>query len=220
MTTHKQESTPEQRLHVGVELDANPQQTPHLIDGCNTLPKLLNHRCDQHHARVAMRYKDLGIWHAHSWSDYYQNAERIAQALASMGLQRGDVISVLSENNPEWLFIDMAAQCMGIVVTGVYTTDSSKQLAYLVEDSGTEVLFVENDEQLDKYLSAQEQMPSLKKVVVLDPYGLHAFKDPKVIFANSAWSTRGYRYSGVHLGHHGATQGCENLPGEPDSYCE
>jgi len=188
MTTHEQQPLPEQCQHAGIELNANLSQSPHLIDGCNTLPKLFKQRCEEHHARVALRYKDLGIWHAHSWSDYYQNAERIAQALASMGLQRGDVISVLSEDNPEWLFIDMAAHGMGIIVTGVYTTDSSTQLAYLVEDSGTKVLFVENDEQLDKYLSSREQMPSLEKVVVLDPYGLHNFKDLQVLFLDEFYA--------------------------------
>lgn len=183
MTQSKQ--SPEQCRFTGVELNVDLFQTPHLLDGCDTMPKLFRQRCQLYHSRTAMRYKDLGIWHAHSWNDYYRKAQLIGQAFSAMGLQRGDVIAILSEDNPEWLFIDMAAQCMGIIVSGVYTTDAANQLAYLVEDSGSQILFVENDEQLDKFLSARADMPSLKSVVVLDPYGLHDFSDEQVMFLDA-----------------------------------
>lgn len=173
---------PEQKHFAGVQLNANLFHTPHLLDGCDTMPKLFRHRCQQLDQRVALRYKNFGIWHAYSWHDYYQKAELIGLAFAAMGLKRGDVIAILSEDNPEWFFIDLAAQCMGIIVTGVYTTDAASQLAYLVEDSSSQILFVENDEQLDKFLSARNDMPSLRSVVVLDSYGLHDFKDPQVMF--------------------------------------
>ena len=62
----------------------------------------------------------------------------------------------------------MGVVCAGGISSGVYTTDSASQLAFLVNDSQTKFLFVENDEQLDKFLEVRDEMPSLIKVIVID----------------------------------------------------
>ena len=71
----------------------------------------------------------------------YNNARLIGLALRKLGLARGDVVSILSEDNKEWVYCDLAVQCAGGIASGVYTTDSSSQLAYLVNDSGSRFLF-------------------------------------------------------------------------------
>ncbi|WP_068300680.1 long-chain fatty acid--CoA ligase [Pararhodobacter sp. CCB-MM2] len=159
----------------GVRVNAEPGVSPVRIDGHMTVPALFRARCLENGAEVAHREKDLGIWQAYSWTDYLTRARHIGMGLRALGLQRGDVISILSEDNKEWMYFDMAAQCMGAISSGVYTTDSAAQLAYLVNDSQTKFLIVENEEQLDKYLEVADQMPSLLKVIILDPEGLHAF---------------------------------------------
>ena len=75
----------------------------------------------------------------------------------------------------------------GAVSSGVYTTDSASQLAYLVNDSGSKFLFVENEEQLDKFLEVDDQMPSLVKVIIFDPEGLHDFAHPKCLFLSDLY---------------------------------
>ncbi len=75
----------------------------------------------------------------------------------------------------------------GGIVSGVYTTDSAAQLKYLVNDSDSRFLFVENDEQLDKYLSVGSEMPGLSKVIVYDRDGLHDFSDDRVIFLDDLY---------------------------------
>lgn len=173
---------PEQHTHHGITANRDLTQWPILVDGQDTLPKLFRLRANHYGERVALRYKHHGIWKSWSWRGYAEQAARFGAALLALGVERGDAIAILSEDNPEWFFADMGGQSIGAKVAGVYTTDSSEQLAYLVEDSRSLVLFVENDEQLDKYLSAREAMPGLKKVVVFDNYGLHDFSDPDVLF--------------------------------------
>ncbi len=170
-----------QRAVRGVGVNAEPGRRPVHIDGHLTVPALFRARCRENGADVAHREKDFGIWQAYSWSDYYGHARLIGLGLRSLGLQRGDVVSILSEDNKEWMYIDMATLAMGAVSSGVYTTDSARQLAYLVGDSATRFLFVENDEQLDKFLEVEDQMPSLEKVIILDPEGLHDFQHPKCL---------------------------------------
>ncbi|MCJ7714918.1 MAG: AMP-binding protein, partial [Anaerolineales bacterium] len=148
---------------------------PVLIDGCDTIVKLFRHRVQQLDGKVAMREKNFGIWESFTWADYGNKAREIGMGLLALGLNRGDVCSIVSDNNKEWLFTDMGILCSGGVTSGVYTTDSSKQLAYLATDSETRFLFVENEEQLDKYLEVREVTPTIEKVIVFYPEGLHEF---------------------------------------------
>jgi long-chain acyl-CoA synthetase len=73
------------------------------IDGCNTLIALWRKNCLARGTRIAHREKHLGIWQSHSWQDYYQRARAIGNALLTLGLQRGEAASILSEDNKEWL---------------------------------------------------------------------------------------------------------------------
>ena len=98
-----------------------------------------------------------------------------------MGLRRGEVASILAETKPEWLYADMGIMGAGGVSNGIYPTDSSRQVEYILNDSGSRFLFVENEEQLDKYLDVRERCPQLRKVIVFDLEGLAAFRDPQVL---------------------------------------
>ena len=142
------------------------------LEGCQTVSALFAKRCRELGARTAHREKDYGVWKSYSWTEYFENARLVGQGLLALGVTRGDVVSMLSEDRREWLYYDMGVMAIGAVASGVYTTDSAKQLTYLVNDSASKVLFVENDEQLDKWLEARDEMPGLMKVVVFDRDGL------------------------------------------------
>lgn len=171
----------------GVRVNTEAGQRPLLIDGHGTIAALLRARCQENGEATAHREKDLGIWQAYSWNDYLTHTRLIGMGLRALGMKRGDVVSILSEDNKEWMYCDMAAQCMGAVSSGVYTTDSASQLSYLVNDSQTRFLFVENEEQLDKFLEVDAQMPSLVKVIIFDPEGLHNFSHPKCMLLSELY---------------------------------
>ena len=162
-------------------------QGPYFFDGCDTLAKLFRERCNAYGAKIAHREKDYGIWLAYSWTDFYEHARLIGLGLLSLGLKRGEVVSILSEDNKEWIYTDLGVQSVGGISSGVYTTDSAKQLEYLVNDSDSRFLFLENDEQLDKFLSVKETMPGLTKAIVFDREGLHDFADDSVIFLDDLY---------------------------------
>ncbi|RST85820.1 long-chain fatty acid--CoA ligase [Aquibium carbonis] len=160
---------------------------PFYFDGCDTLVKLFRQRCQELKTKVAHREKDYGIWLSYTWNDFYEHARLIGLGLVALGLKRGEVVSILSEDNKEWIYTDLGVQSVGGISSGVYTTDSAKQLSYLVNDSDSRFLFVESDEQLDKYLSVKDLMPGLSKVIVYDREGLHDFSDDKVIFLDDLY---------------------------------
>lgn len=177
---------PMQKVH-GIEINADLTQGPYYVDGCDTLPKLFAKRCAEMGTRTAHREKDFGIWRSYTWQDFYDHARLIAMGLTALGFKPGDAVAILSEDNKEWLYADMGVQCAGGIVTGIYTTDAASQLAYIVNDSRARFLIVENDEQLDKYLEVRDQMPNLVRVIVLDPEGLHEFRDPHVMFLDELY---------------------------------
>ena len=151
------------------------------VAGCDTVPKLFHLRVAEWGARTAFREKRLGIWRAASWRDYGDRAKWTGLGLVSLGLQRGEVVSILAETMPEWLYADMGVMGAGGVSNGIYPTDAAKQVEYILNDSGSRFLFVENEEQLDKYLEVRERCPLLRKVIVFDLEGLAGFRDPQVI---------------------------------------
>ncbi|MDV7402089.1 AMP-binding protein, partial [Arthrospira platensis SPKY1] len=102
-------------------------------------------RVGKYSSLVAMRENDLGIWKEITWQEYGIRAQEVAAALRALACNRGDVISIISENCPEWLFADMGAQLVGCIANGIYPTDSAEQLQYILNDSSTKVIFVENN---------------------------------------------------------------------------
>jgi len=154
---------------------------PHFIE-CDTPSKVFLARCRAWGALSALRHKRRGIWQSISWTGYLEHARAIGLALVDLGLQRGDVICVLAENRPEWLYADMGAQCMGLVGNGIYPTSSNEQVAYILQHSSARVLLVENQEQLEKVLAVRETCPDLQRIVVMDRDGLRALDDAQVMF--------------------------------------
>jgi long-chain acyl-CoA synthetase len=160
---------------------AHPTAVP-LFIGQDTPARVFRARAVEWADRPALRHKRRGLWQSYSWTDYYANACAVGLALSDLGLSQGDTVSVLAENRPEWLFVDMGAQAMGMVGNGVYPTSSPDQLRHILTDSRTRLLVVENQEQLDKALTIRDACPDLTRIVVIDPEGLRGFSDPAVTF--------------------------------------
>ncbi|MBV7380761.1 AMP-dependent synthetase/ligase [Maritimibacter dapengensis] len=158
------------------------------FDGHDTIVSLWAARCAHYGPRVAHREKELGIWQEYSWNTYYDSARKIGLALMELGVSKGDPVLILSEDRREWIYCDIAAAAIGAIPSGVYTTDSAGQLAYLANDCAAKVLFVENDEQLDKWLEARGDMPGIEKVVVFDREGLATFSHKKVMFLDELYA--------------------------------
>jgi long-chain acyl-CoA synthetase len=131
--------------------------------------------------QVWLRRKDLGLWRSWTWDQAAQEVREIAGGLLSLGLQPGEVVSILANTVIEWVLTDLAVLSCAGVTNGIYPTDAAVQAQYLCEDSRTVVLFVEDEEQLDKALEVRESLPLLRKIVVFDMEGLRALDDPDVM---------------------------------------
>ncbi len=147
----------------------------------DTVPKLFWQQVNKLGGAVMMRQKDLGLWKAYSWAEVGQIVSEIGAGLAHLGFEPGEVVSVMANTCREWVWADLATQSMGGICSGIYPTDAPEQLQYLCSDSRSVYLFVEDDEQLDKYLEMRDRLPLLRRVIVFDMEGLSKLDDPQVI---------------------------------------
>jgi long-chain acyl-CoA synthetase len=131
--------------------------------------------------KTVFRQKEFGIWQPVTWTQLGQAAREIGMGLAALGYEPGEVISILSNTNREWMATDLGALGAAGVVNGIYPTDSAPQVEYLLSDSGSVYAFAEDDEQLDKLLEVRGRVPALRKIIVFDMKGLHELDDPQVI---------------------------------------
>jgi long-chain acyl-CoA synthetase len=146
-----------------------------------TIPRLFLEATGAEPERIALREKTLGIWRETSWGAYRDAVETVAMALRRYGLQRGDRVAILGENAPWWLFADFGVLTAGGVTAGIYTTSSWQQCRYIIRHCGARFLFVENQEQLQKWLEFETEAPDLERVIIHDLTGLRGFSHPKVL---------------------------------------
>jgi len=168
-----------------------------VIDGCSTVSGLFWKRVTECSDKVVIREKDFGIWNEYTWGDFGEQARLTGLGLKALGLERGDVCSVASEINKEWMFADLGIIGAGGVTNGVYPTDSADQVEYLINDSGSRFYFAEDEEQLDKVLEVRERTPTLEKIIIFDMEGLRSFDDDQCI-SFDALLEKGREYAKLH----------------------
>ena len=155
-------------------------------------PDLFFHQVNRLGDRVALRRKDYGIWNRVSWTEYGKKVREVAAGLLALGLEPGDRVAILGDNRPEWLICHLGAMTAGGATCGVYPTSAAEQVAYVVGHSEANVLFVENEEQVDKALQIMDEL-KVTQVVVWDPKGLWGFSHEKMIFFDE-FLARGQEY--------------------------
>ncbi|MDQ8002855.1 MAG: long-chain fatty acid--CoA ligase [Bordetella sp.] len=147
----------------------------------DTIPAVFWNAVERRNDAVWMRQKELGIWRTWTWRQTAEAVQEIAAGLLALGFARGECASILSNTVVEWVLCDLAVLSCNGVANGIYPTDAASQVHYLCEDSRTTLLFVEDDEQLDKALEVRERLPLLRRIVVFDMEGLRDLDDPGVM---------------------------------------
>jgi len=147
----------------------------------DTLPKLFLDNARRFGDRVALREKDLGIWKRITWLDYSKHVRHFCLGLMELGLNRGDTVSILGDNCPEWLYADLAIQFASAITVGIYQTDTAPQVHYILDNSDSRYIVVRDQEQADKVLEVKSDLPLLTRIIVIDMKGLRHYEDPIII---------------------------------------
>lgn len=117
---------------------------------------------------LAVLEKDGGIKYFSS-HEYFEQIKKVALALCSRGIKRGDKIAVFSNTRHEWSVCDFAAVSVGAVVVPLYPNLTTDDLEYIVNHSESKIIFVENRTLLRQLMVVKDKCPKLEVVVVFEP---------------------------------------------------
>ena len=121
--------------------------------------------------RPVMLHKVEGKYVPVHYRALKRSVELFAAGLASLGVQRGDRISIISENRPEWAISDFAIASLGAVDVPIYPTNTAKQIEYILQDAGVRFVIVSNQFQLNKVLKCIDAVPGLEKIILMSEKG-------------------------------------------------
>ena len=131
---------------------------------------------------VALREKSRGIWRQFTWAEFWDQADTFAHALLAHGIERGDRVAIHSDNRPEWLFTDLGSLAAGAACMGLYPTNPTAEVEYLLTNSGSRLLIVEDEEQADKVLAVPTaDLPAVEKIIYLEHRGVDAYDDTRLM---------------------------------------
>jgi long-chain acyl-CoA synthetase len=146
-----------------------------------TLPQMIREHAQKRGDRVAIRQKQFGIWCPWNWREYYDRACALGLGFRAMGLAEGGHVAVISENRVEWVLAQLGAGLVGAITIGIYPTSPSNEVAYVLEHSDTEIVICEDQEQVDKVLERQHELPKLRRIVVIETKGMRQYPENKVV---------------------------------------
>lgn len=142
-----------------------------------TFPSLLLENARRFGPRTALREKEWGVWQSHSWEDYVRAVSEFSAGLKKLGLGKGDILVLIGDNRPEWLWAELAVQSLGGMALGLYQDAPAAEIEYLFELTKCRVVVAEDQEQVDKMLALKANISHLQYIVFHDPKGLSGYDE-------------------------------------------
>src|SRR6516164_6407844 len=141
-----------------------------------TFPRLMLKHATERGDRPATREKDLGIWQTWTWAEVAAEVRALACGLAAQGFTRGMHLAIIGDNRPRLYWAMIAADALGGVPVPMYQDAPAAEFAYVLNDAEIVYALAEDQEQIDKLIEAQPQVPTLKHIYYDDPRGLRNYQ--------------------------------------------
>ncbi len=123
---------------------------------------------EKHNRPDTLNFKESGQWRNYSTDEVIDIINNFSYGLLSIGIKKGDKVAIISANRPEWNFVDLACAQIGVITVPMYPSLSSSDMAYILNDAGVRLLFLDNAEIGAKINEIKSQVPSLEKVSSFD----------------------------------------------------
>ena len=132
--------------------------------------------------QVAMREKEFGIWQEYTWDRTWNLVLDAAHGLLALGIEPGDRVSIHSEDRPEWVVLDLATVAVRGIAVGLYPTNPTAEVRYLLGDCGAVVHLAEDQEQVDKVVDVDRaELAGLRRIIFVEPRGMPDYTDDRLI---------------------------------------
>ncbi|ANK14103.1 AMP-dependent synthetase/ligase [Erythrobacter neustonensis] len=138
------------------------------IDNAQNLVALFLNRADEKGDAPFLGHKAGGQWVTQSWRSAAEHVCLLAEALRAMGLSDGDRVALVSENRPEWCIADLAIMAAGCITVPTYTTNTRRDHAHILDNSGARAVVVSNEKLLTPLVGAIGQTGLVEHVIGID----------------------------------------------------
>ncbi|TAD81953.1 MAG: long-chain fatty acid--CoA ligase, partial [Sphingomonadales bacterium] len=138
------------------------------IDSAQNLVELFLKRADEKGDAPFLGHKAGGQWVTQSWRSAAEQVCLLAEALRAMGLEQGDRVALVSENRPEWCIADLAIMAAGCITVPTYTTNTRRDHAHILDNSGARAAVVSNEKLLAPLVGAISQTGLVEHVIGID----------------------------------------------------
>lgn len=145
--------------------------------GASTVPQHLAQQARLRPDAVCMREKRYGIWRTYSWSAVQARVSSLAAGLLGLDVTAGARVAILGTNRPELYWATHAVQCLRAIPIPLYADATSEELEHPLANADVEIVFAEDQEQVDKLLSIKPRLLKLRHIVYVDAKGLRKY-DP------------------------------------------
>src|SRR3954452_1619537 len=132
-----------------------------------TVADLLPRAAEIYGSAGAVKYKEGEQWVSRTFEEVREIVRPLAMGLVALGVEKGDRVSILGNTRPEWTYFDFAALSIGATVVPIYQTNSPEECRYVLENSDSKVVVVEDAEQLEKVRAVRDQLPQLEQIVLM-----------------------------------------------------
>jgi len=130
-----------------------------------SIPAMLKENARLFGERTAISYKRGDSYMSLSYAQFYQRVMMLARGLLKAGVQHGDRVAILSENRLGWAISDFGIQSVRGVTVPIYATNTGDQAAYVLNHSGSKIVFVSTKVQYEKLLAVRDQIPGVEMVI-------------------------------------------------------
>lgn len=129
---------------------------------------LFRSRVEASEHEVAYQFVRDGLWGSLTWGQVREQAYRLAAGLIALGVAPEDCVAVASATRYEWAAADLAVMCAGAATTTIYPTTISSDVSYILSNSGSKVVFAEDEAQVAKLRETRDAIPGVLRVVTFD----------------------------------------------------
>jgi long-chain acyl-CoA synthetase len=144
--------------------------------GFENLPQTIPHYCFEsfrrHNKRDALAFKIGDAWNYVNGQAAIDRVKGIAMGLAALGVKEGDRVAIISENRPEWSFVDLAILSLRAVNVPIYTTQAVEQIRFILENSGAKMLFISGKKLWKHAEQAIHSVEHIEKLVFFEGDGM------------------------------------------------
>ncbi|WP_299151835.1 AMP-binding protein [uncultured Tateyamaria sp.] len=150
------------------------------VGGLVSIPALLHRNATEFGSAPAYREKEFGIWQSWTWAETREEIEALALGLLDLGLAEGDFVAVIGRNRPHLYWSMMAVQMCGAIPVPLYQDAAAEEMAYTLGHCGARFVIAGDQEQVDKVIEVQGELPDFEQIIYLDPRGLRKYDHSKL----------------------------------------